>query len=206
MRYLLLTAIAATFLSCSVKNQPTGNTTRPPEHSDAETIDTITIDTDDPLVTPSTFIVSRWPRQYETFSGHFVIFVDSLSPRVAEITFLSLTDWPDIYSANSADYYNQAIDTASYYSELGLAQWSIPTETQARRMKSDLNIDILNARIQSNTSLDSSTSIISEDARYLCQQATKTFSFAPNTNVTTAGAKTQYHLRLLRTQRIAKPL
>ncbi|MDO4949718.1 MAG: hypothetical protein Q4E55_06070 [Bacteroidales bacterium] len=43
----------------------------------------------------------------------------------------------------------------------------------------------------------------SSNACYLCDEATKTFSFAENTKTTKAGAKTKYHLRLIYMQRMA---
>ena len=104
-----------------------------------------------------------------------MMFVDSLSPRVAELTLLSQRDWDKILSANS-EQPQQAADTAAHYTENGLSGWSIPSETQSRRITETDPIHVSDG---------------SSNARYLCEEAVKTFSFAENTNIATAGAKTK---------------
>ena len=199
-----------TLASCTVKIQPTTPTdTTPPstDNGDPEITDSIPLenpDTIDSLITPDLPRVTRWPQQFETWDGHFVIFTDSLSPQVAELTLLSRSEWKSILSANSSDS-TQATDTATHYIEYTLTDWTIPTEAQARRMKSDLDPSDLNAHLKA-LSLDTMrTKSGSSNARYLCEEATKTFSLAENSNITSAGAKTKYRLRLLTTQRVARP-
>ena len=196
-------------LSCKVKNEPTTppQPTNPPKPtSDIEVIDTIPIELDysDSLITPGMPMVARWPLQYEIFDSHFVIFIDSLSPRVAELTLLSLKDWSKIYSSLSEEHPTQATDTAARYIEFGLVGWSIPSETLARRMKSDIDPEAINAKLAAVYADEFHIKDGSSNARYLCEEATKTFSLAESTKITTAGAKTKYHLRLVKTQRVAR--
>lgn len=176
---------------------------------DSETTDTITIEwgdttVADTMVKPWMPMVAQWPSRYDTWDGHFVLFADSLSPRVVELTLLSLRDWSKIMSANSDDHPTQAADTAARYVEYGLSGWSIPTETEARRMKSDLEVAVLNARLKVLGVDTIRTQSGSSNARYLCEEAAKTFSLADNTNITSAGSKTRYRLRLITTQQVAR--
>lgn len=201
------------FISCSVRNTVTvpeqgGTTARPKTTSDVEIIHTISLDwsddiENDSLITPGMPFVNRWPAQYECYDGHFVIFVDSLSENVAELTLLSLTDWNKMMSANS-DQPNEALNTAIQYDEFGLDGWMIPSGAMARRMKSDLNIETMNSELGLMYGDEIQVTEGSSNARYLCDEATKTFSFAENTKISNAGAKTKYHLRLIHLQRVAR--
>ena len=177
--------------------------------SDVETIDTISleiIDTllADSLVVPGMPLVTRWPLQYEVWNGHFVMFVDSLSPRVAELTLLSQRDWDKILSANS-EQPQQAADTTAHYTENRLSGWSIPSETQARRMKAGIDPEEMNHHLTESHIDTMHVKDGTSNARYLCAEAAKTYSLAENTKITTAGAKTKYRLRLVKTQRVARP-
>ena len=67
-------------------------------------------------------------------------------------------------------------------------------------MKKELATDTLNIRL---TRIYADTfHILSE--RYLCEQATKSFSLKSNTNVTKAGTQKRYHLRLTRQIKVAR--
>lgn len=199
--------------ACKVRNGATGtddsrNSERPRTASDVEIIDTISIELDDTvpvdsLITPGMPLVNRWPMQYECFDGHFVIFTDSLSPKVAELTLMSLTDWAKIMSSYS-ETPEAASDTAAHYVEFGLAGWTIPTETMARRMKDELTSDEMNVELAAMYGDEIRVTEGSSNARYLCEKAEKTFSFAENTKITKAGAKTKYRLRLVQTIRVAR--
>lgn len=181
---------------------------RPRTASDVEIIDSIPLDWNDPaqhdsLITPGMPYVNRWPERYECFDGHFVIFVDSLSPHVAELTLMSLADWGKLMSAYS-EAPHAASDTAKCYIEFGLSGWSIPSETEARRMKDSLNVDEMNVELAAMYGDGIHVTDGSSNARYLCEKAEKTFSFAENTKITKAGAKTKYRLRLVHTIRVAR--
>lgn len=205
--------VVLAFWSCRTRNvvtnpEETRTVERPRTASDVEIIDTISIELDDTvpvdsLITPGMPLVNRWPMQYECFDGHFVIFADSLSSRVAELTLLSLTDWTKIMSSYS-ETPDVASDTAAHYVEFGLSGWSIPSETEARRMKDSLNVDEMNVELAAMYGDEIRVTEGSSNARYLCEKAEKTFSFAENTKITKAGAKTKYRLRLVHTIRVAR--
>lgn len=204
--------LVVVLFSCKLKNAPvtdnSSNRERPKTEGDVEIIDSISLDWSDtsyvdPLVTPDMPVVNRWPLQYECFDGHFVIFTDSLSPRVAELTLMSLTDWAKMMSAYS-ETPEAAVDTAGCYVEFGLAGWAIPSETMARRMREELSPDEMNVELAAMYGDEIHVTDGSSNARYLCEEAEKTFSFAENTKITKAGAKTKYRLRLVRTIRVAR--
>lgn len=205
--------VVLTLWSCTIRdvvNEQSESRTndRPRTASDVEIVDSISIELDNPvgldsLVTPGMLVVNRWPMQYECFDGHFVIFADSLSPKVAELTLMSLTDWSKIMSSYS-ETPEAASDTAAHYVEFGLAGWTIPTETMARRMKDELTSDEMNVELAAMYGDEIRVTEGSSNARYLCEKAEKTFSFAENTKITKAGAKTKYRLRLVQTIRVAR--
>ncbi|MCQ2330258.1 MAG: hypothetical protein MJZ93_06865 [Paludibacteraceae bacterium] len=200
---------ALVLLSCKQGkwvNMPDVTTERRKTFSDVEIIDSIPLDwkgVSDSLIFPGIPFVNRWPAQYECFDGHFVIFVDSLSNSVAELTLLSLSDWDKIMSANG-DKPDDASDIAIRYDEFGLTGWMIPSETLARKMKEGLNVDDMNVELATMYGDEIHVTDGSSNARYLCEEAEKTFSFAENTKITNAGAKTKYRLRLVHAIRIAR--
>lgn len=176
--------------------------------NDVETIDTISLEVGDTtlhdsLVVSGMPIVPRWPLRYEVWDGHFVIFIDSLSPQVAELTLLSLKDWGKILSTKS-EQPQQATDTATYYIECGLSGWVIPSEKQVKRIQIEIAAHEMNGYL---TEIFADTMHVNDgtsNVRYLCDDAAKTFSLAENTKISTAGSKTKYRLRLLKSQRVAR--
>ena len=212
-KYPFLFAIALLLLSCAKEEaEPLSDLSAsqeiPSVPSDVETIDTISLElidtlSYDSLVVPGMPVVSRWPLQYEVWDGHFVMFVDSLSPRVAELTLLSLKDWNKILSANSEQPL-QATDTAAHYIEYGLSDWSIPSEEQAKRIRDEITPHEMNQHLAETHADTMHVKDGSSNARYLCNEAAKTFSLAENTKISTAGAKTKYRLRLVKSQRVAR--
>ena len=210
----LLIAVLLLSVSCAKEevvplSDPSAFQDIPVVPSDVETIDTISLEiidtlSYDSLVVPGMPLVTRWPLQYEVWDGHFVMFVDSLSPRVAELTLLSQRDWDKILSANS-EQPQQAADTAAHYTENGLSGWSIPSETQAQRIRAEIAPYEMNQHLAETHADTMHVKDGSSNARYLCNGAAKTFSLAENTKISTAGAKTKYRLRLVKTQRVARP-
>lgn len=142
------------------------------------------------------------------WQGHVVAFVDSIAGGYVDLTLISLRDWDKIYSANSP---NANFDTIVHtYAENELSQWSIPTETQARRLKASYNDDStcntlvsLNSVLQSIHADTIATVKGAQKIRYLCQEAIKSFSHRAGTNVTNAGVSTKYHLRLVNVVRLS---
>lgn len=150
------------------------------------------------------------PQKCSIWRGHFVALVDSISPREAYLTLLSLRDWPGMVSASNANAPTQASDTADSYSEAALDSWHIPSEEQARRLKSAYPQGSALLRQANDLFLSLGADTISlqtnsAKSRYLCQQATKSFSFCTGTNLTNAGATIKtYHLRLSRLIRLTR--
>ena len=99
---------------------------------------------------------------------------------------------------------DNASKTASLYDEFGLSGWEIPTESQARLMTESLDIDEMNQELSAMYGDEIQVTKGSSNVRYLCEKAEKTFSFAENTKITKAGAKTKYRLRLVQTIRVAR--
>lgn len=212
-KYPFLFAIALLLLSCAKEEaEPLSDLSAsqeiPSVPSDVETIDTISLEiidtlSYDSLVVSGMPVVPRWPLQYEVWDGHFVMFVDFLSPRVAELTLLSQRDWGKILSANSEQPL-QATDTAAHYIEYGLSDWSIPFEEQAKRIRDEITPREMNQHLAETHADTMHVKDGSSNARYLCNEAAKTFSLAENTKISTAGAKTKYRLRLVKSQRVAR--
>ena len=99
----------------------------------------------------------------------------------------------------------QASALASSYTEYDLIGWRIPTEAEARTLSSlyrehtDLFDSLL---LEAQASPVVLTDDKGNNLRYLCEDATKTYSFK-NSTITNAGATVKnYHLRLVRIVRV----
>ena len=151
-------------------------------------------DTRDTITIPLPLSVSQ---------GHLVIFVDTMTSGSYQITYLSLRDWSHMASANNESYGTQALDSAAVYSESDPLRWYIPSEAEARRLKSTFaeGTQQLAQLQQALGALQADTIQLhsgSSKVRYLCADAAKTYSHCSNSNITTAGASTRtYHMRLL---------
>lgn len=210
--YILILTIV--FISCdkqkipTVPDSPTNSDNSHSGQGDVEIIDSISLEIGDTtscdtIVNPDVILVSRWPVQYEVWDNHFVLFVDSISPKVASLTLLSLKDWNKILSANS-EQKNQANDTASHYVEYELDGWEIPSEKQAKRIRTEISPNEMNQHLAEIYADTMHVKDGSSNARYLCEKATKSFSLVENTKISTAGSKTKYHLRLVKEQRVER--
>ncbi len=177
----------------------------PPSDTMPLVSDTIPIGPDDPVDPPAPD-TSSIVIPCSVWQGHVVAFVDTLSSGTIELTLLSLVDYDKIYSANST---SANFDTlVRNYQEYDLTQWHIPTEAEARRLKAayndnDSSLSRLNAIFRSQESDTIASVKGTQTVRYLCQEATKTYSHHLNSNVTNAGASTKYRLRLVRTYRLS---
>lgn len=146
--------------------------------------------------------------------GHVLVLLDNISADGADACFLSSNEWDNVHSALSADYPEEAIDIANYYTEGGnnlgqLNGWTIPTKEEANQLKSFYagadNVKRLNSlligKFYTPISLTDSKG---ENVRYLCNDAQHTFTFATEkSSITKAGTKATYNLRLVRKYRLA---
>lgn len=182
------------------------------------TADTIHINLDDPtnppaasedsLLTPDVIHIDALPVACSLWRDHLVAFIDSLSPNVSELTLLSLYDWGNLPSANHTTRPDEVLQLAANYTELELSDWRIPTSAQAKRLRDTYGSnlpahDSLNALLRSIEASEIQLQTGNVNARYLCDEGLKSFSFVSGTSISSAGTKvTNYRLRLLRTIRV----
>lgn len=180
--------------------------------------DTIHINLDDPtnppsasedtLLTPDVIRIDALPSACSLWRDHLVAFIDSLSPNVTELTLLSLYDWGNLPSANHTTRLDEAINIASNYTELDLSNWRIPTTDQAKRLRDTYGSNLpafeqLNALLRSIEASELQLQTGNDNARYLCDDGLKSFSFVSGTSISSAGTKaTNYRLRLRHTLRV----
>ena len=120
---------------------------------------------------------------------------------VTENLYISLQEWSNLGSANNESNPNQAREIANSYTEGELSNWRIPTEEEAKEIRSlylgEALVNLNALLTEKGGSPVQDYEIDESTARYLCERAYKTFSFA-NTNISTAGAKVDtYRLRLV---------
>lgn len=143
--------------------------------------------------------VEAIPTPCTLWQGHIVALVEpingsSATPPFKEgweglVTLLSLHEWSNLPSALHATNPTEASTLARGYQEYDLPHWRIPTATQAKALKAAYPAVTVPEGLP-----------LSPDARYLCEEGTKSFSFAPGTTISTAGTKaTTYRLRLVKT-------
>lgn len=148
-----------------------------------------------------TFYVNSFPEEDGSiWNGHVVAFVD-IDGNKCNAMLISLKDWYDVYSAYHATEFDMAKNYANNYSESGLSGWTIPNEDEGTLLSStycsDSNLSILNGLITECKGDKIYKVLESKNVRYLCENATKTYSFA-NTTKSAAGASVKYHLRLIK--------
>lgn len=117
--------------------------------------------------------------------------------------YLSVQEWRQVVSAYNAATPSMAADKAEAYKEGDLdSGWRIPTEDDVRLLRDVLACeggfygkDLLP---QLNHQLEEYTlAPLSPSDRYLCDEGRKTYTFKIDDNVSKAGAKTGYRLRLV---------
>lgn len=99
----------------------------------------------------------------------------------ADLLITSARIFTDVHSAlNTEGYAGEAANKAETYSESGhpAGTWRIPTKDEARALR--------------NAHPDPSATV-----RYLCEDGTYTFTFAPGSSITKAGTKATYSLILV---------
>lgn len=163
---------------------------------------------EDSLLTPDVIRIDALPSACSLWRDHLVAFIDSLSPNVTELTLLSLYDWSNVASANHVDRSQEAAIMAQGYTELDLSDWRIPSTDQAKRLRDTYGSNLpafeqLNALLRSIEASEIQLQTGNDNARYLCDDGLKSFSFVSGTTISSAGTKaTNYRLRLLRTLRV----
>lgn len=114
--------------------------------------------------------------------------------------YFALHDYYPVMSAYAAP--ELLAEYVATYTEGDLKNWRIPTEDEARFMKEIFATTSIADKTSPTYWLNIALANIQADLldtsmRYLCEDGTKTFRFYPNTNITKAGSKTKYRLRLV---------
>lgn len=162
-----------------------------------------TEETTDPLDSLPIIYVSALPRACSVADSWVVAALQERSDNLCVAMLVSLSEWKEVSSANSAVNPQEAAIRAQGYQEYSLRDWQIPTREEANLLKQLYavpNLDALNL-VLAQADGDPLQSLDSKDkaVRYLCNEAQHTFSFASGSNsITSAGAKTLYHLRLVK--------
>lgn len=146
--------------------------------------------------------VTEFPQDGEIWNGHVVALADMIDDNTCNVMLISLDEWTNVYSANSAENYSDAETLANEYSEKGLSGWKIPSKDEAKRLKDvygiESNFTFLNKQLEACDGIPLSLTDGSSNARYLCEDATYAFGFKSSSNILTAGATVKYHLRFIK--------
>lgn len=115
-----------------------------------------------------------------------------------DVLLVSLDEWAVLTS--------EANEAASDYSVNGISEWRLPTYEEAQLLKNAFSGDkrlSLNERI---AEYSSGLVGLSESERYLCLKADEfySFAFAVGTNISMAGEKKTYRVRLVKSYRIKR--
>lgn len=151
-------------------------------------------------VTVPTVRVSALPSQGQAWNGHIVALVENASSTEADLMLWGLTEYLDVYAPGAAGHSGDMQALVNAYQESGLDTWSVPTADQARALRKEYGgkFDDLNAVIETLGGDLITVSTSSNNARYLCEEGTKTFNFAESGSITSAGTSVKYRLRLVK--------
>ena len=172
-----------------------------------ENNDTIHINLDDlPPVDTAAF-----PTSLPAFvDGHLAVMADTLADSL-RLTYLSLAEWEGIPSANHISDSLRARVIAAEYWEMGLTDWHIPSLKEAKNLRAlypaySGAFDTLCSLLESASLPPIAIYQGSDNARYLCDDAHRTFSFLSSTSISKAGTKVAtYRLRLLTSRSFPLP-
>lgn len=165
---------------------------------ETEENDTIFINFDDLPPVDSAEVPTSLPAFVD---GHLVVFADTLADSL-RLTYLSLVEWEGLPSANHVSDSLQARDIADAYQEMALLKWHIPSVEEAKRLRAlypgdSESFAMLCSLLESASLPPIALTEGSENARYLCDEGRKTFSFVPSSTIAKAGTKAAtYRLRL----------
>lgn len=151
------------------------------------------------VVEVPTFKVDAIPEPCSLWDGHVVALVDNATDSSADLLLLARDEYTDIYSPKAQGHEADMQAKAANYDEEGLRGWSVPTEAQARALRKEYagEYEALNAVIGDGAPIAEYTSG-NNNARFLCEQGTKTFNWAKSGSITTAGTSVRYRLRLVK--------
>ena len=150
--------------------------------------------------------VTNIPQAGSVLNGHVVALVENASSSSADVILLSVSEWGKVSSGNS-ETPTESTNRASEYSESGMTGWRVPTKDEATKLKTSYggaNLTYLNNIInEAGGTLLAATEENGGNARYLCENATYTFTFnGTSSSITQAGGTTKYRLRLVKKIRV----
>ena len=107
--------------------------------------------------------------------------------------FISLTEWSNIVL--SATSKSSLLDTVASYKEFSMTGWRLPSKEDAQIIRSSVypRLDSFNSEISSLGGTP-----LSGTVRYLCASFDSTYAFKEKSNVSKAGQKTGYSIRLVK--------
>lgn len=155
--------------------------------------------------------VDAIPEPLTLWNGHLVVSVTPQDDSSATVMLVSLCDFAGLTSSFNANTPQMALDQAQNYREYEITSWRIPTVAEARQLREaylsvpDVFDELL---LQVEGDAIALTDAKGENVRYLCEEATKTYSFKSGTAYNTikaAGASVKnYHLRLVSIVKLRK--
>lgn len=141
----------------------------------------------------------------QLWQNHIVAYVEDLNDTEWSVYLLSREEAEEMPSALSIDDDpTKALTYAAAYTEDNLSSWTIPGKEEAQMLQQSLggeNLIRLNTVLTQEglpLFLDYEPGSATEKARYLCDNAEKSFSMAGTTAPSKAGEKKKYRLRLIK--------
>ena len=132
----------------------------------------------------------------------------------ARILLLSKSEWSNLPSALNITNPQVPLLIPATYCEGTLKDWRIPTAAEAKALKNTYTPSQSSGPILGGRAFESLNALLTSveapnlqatdekggTIRYLCEDATRSFSFVSGTSISAAGTKaTNYHLRLIKT-------
>lgn len=131
--------------------------------------------------------------------GHIVVGEYQSESGKTERILLSLYEWGNMPSANHAEDSAQVRILTEGYQELELGEWRVPTQDEAKYLRENFGEESVSWERLNGVFLNNEASVLCKDARYLCSEGHKSFSFASGTKISNAGSKVRnYRLRLVK--------
>ena len=152
-------------------------------------------------VSVPTVSVSAIPEAGAALNGHVVALVQNATETEADVLLLSLAEQDGVYSPTASGHETEMADYVAAYKEGELSGWAVPTEAEARQLRAAYagNFDALNTVIASLGGAELAVyANANNNARWLCENGTKTFNFASSGSITTAGSSVKYRLRMVK--------
>lgn len=152
---------------------------------------------------------------------HVIALRTAIDDNTDQLLYISLYEWNNIPSANSANGSTKATELAASYVEGNITGWRIPTKLDWQQLrelyygyKEDHmpylcdTLQSLNTRIKSLGGTPLRAWQLKDNFpgyRYLCDDATYSYSLLENTNATKGGTTVKYNLRLVKDSIVTIP-